>query len=105
MVLRDELKELIVNRVREAVPAEAIYLYGPGVEGPEAEDRHLELLVVVPEAYDPPSRRGIHLKRSLSRINRPIEARVVTHDELERERHHLHSLEHRVLLKGERIFG
>ncbi|WP_421621610.1 hypothetical protein [Alkalilimnicola ehrlichii] len=58
MTLHNELKEFIVNRVREAVPAEAIYRYGPGVEGPEAPDRH-----------------------------------------------RLHSLVHRVLLKGERLFG
>lgn len=105
MTLRNELKEFIVNRVREAVPAEAIYLFGPGVEGPEAPDRHLELLVVVPEAHDPPSRRGIHLQRSLSKVDRPVQVQVVTHEELERERHHLHSLVYRVLLKGERIFG
>ncbi len=101
---QSDLNEIIARLTQEFNP-EKIILFGSHVWGRPNADSDVDLLVIVPSASIPPSRRAAQAYRCLQGIKIPTEIIVSTSQELERYRSVPSSLTRRILEKGRVVYG
>jgi predicted nucleotidyltransferase len=95
----------ITRRIREAVDAEKIILFGSWAWCTPDESSDLDLFVVVPRSTEPSYRRARLIYRCLRGIGMPVDVIVQTHEEMERSRRVATSLTKMVLEKGKLLYG
>jgi predicted nucleotidyltransferase len=95
----------IIERIRGAVAAEKIILFGSWAWGTPNESSDLDLFVVVPHSTEPAYRRARRVYHYLRGIGIPIDVVVQTREEVERGRRVATSLTRMVLEKGRTLYG
>jgi predicted nucleotidyltransferase len=100
-----ELLAEIAKRIETALHPEQIILFGSYAWGQPNDDSDVDLFVIVPESDEPPHRRARAIYRSLRGIGVPVDAVVLTRDEVERSRHVRSSLAAKVLAEGRVLHG
>jgi len=99
-----KIQEITRRLVAEFAP-EKIILFGSHAWGHPDENSDLDLLVVVSESDQPPSRRAARAYRCLREVPVPLDILVKTREEVERTRHVPASLIHEVLERGQVLYG
>jgi uncharacterized protein len=97
-------KELVKRLVEEFQP-EAIYLFGSYAWGTPGVGSDIDLMVIVQESEQTPSRRSARAHRSLRGLLVPVDILVKTLDEFNRYRSVYASLESQVAEKGKLLYG
>ena len=100
----DLLEELTRRLVAELQP-EQIILFGSHAWGSPDEDSDVDLLVIVPQSDDKPTRRAVRAYRSLRGLMVPADILVKTRSEVERFRRVHASLESEILERGKVLYG
>jgi predicted nucleotidyltransferase len=98
------LKEAVKRLVQEFAP-EKIILFGSHAWGTPHAGSDVDLLVVVPSADLPPTRRATRAYRCLSGLKIPVEIIVSTQDEIARYQSVHASLSRKILNEGRVIYG
>ena len=100
-----ELLKEIARRIENAAHPEKIFLFGSHAWGEPTPDSDLDLFVVVSSSDMPAYRRTREIYRALRGIGVPVDIIVRTHDEVERSRQVVTSLDRRVLDEGKVLHG
>ncbi len=103
--LTESILNEITKRIRAAVNAEKIILFGSRAWGTPDEFSDLDLFVVVPQSTEPSYRRARMIYRSLHGIGIPVDVIVQTREETERSRRVATSLTKTVFEKGKLLYG
>ena len=98
------LEEMTRRLVAELQP-EQIILFGSHAWGSPDEDSDVDLLVIVPQSDDKPTRRAVRAYRSLRGLMVPADILVKTRSEVERFRRVHASLESEILERGKVLYG
>lgn len=99
-----KIPEITRRLVAEFAP-EQIILFGSHAWGHPDENSDVDLLVVVSESDQPPTRRAARAYGCLREIPVPLDILVKTREEVERNRHLPASLIHEVLARGRVVYG
>lgn len=98
------LKEITQRLVAELQP-EKIILFGSHAWGQPKDDSDLDLLVIVTESNEPPTKRATRAHRSLIGMGVPKDILVYTRAEVERHSRVYASLISEVLERGRVLYG
>lgn len=98
------LDEITQRLVAELKP-EKIILFGSHAWGQPDEDSDLDLLVIVAESNEPPTKRATRAHRSLIGVMVPMDILVRTHAEVERHSRVYASLISEILDRGKVLYG
>ena len=102
--LQAELKE-ITHRLVEELKPEKIILFGSYAWGTPNEDSDLDLLVIISQSDESPTRRATKAYRCLRGLPMPKDILVYTREEVEKSRKVHASLISQVLEEGKVIYG
>lgn len=100
----DLLAEITHRLVNELNP-DKIFLFGSQVWGRPGEDSDIDLLVIVPQSNETPTKRATRAYRSLRGVRAPIDVLVHTRAEVERGQRVYASLISEVLERGRVLYG
>lgn len=103
-ISKNLLDEITQRLVAELKP-EKIILFGSHAWGQPDEDSDLDLLVIVSESNEPPTKRATHAHRSLRGVMVPMDILVHTHAEVERHSRVYASLISEILERGRVLYG
>ncbi len=98
------LDEMVRRLVAEFQP-EQIILFGSRAWGEADEDSDVDLLVIVSESDERPTKRAVRAHRCLGGLEVPTDILVKTRPEAERFRHVRSSLEHKIFEEGKVLYG
>jgi len=100
-----DLIDTIVRELVEEFDPEEIILFGSHARGDAGPDSDLDLLVVVSESNETPTRRAARAHRRLARVPVATDIIVKTREEADRYRHLRASLVYTIYEEGTRIHG
>jgi predicted nucleotidyltransferase len=103
-VAQDFLPE-VTRRLVETFQPDKVILFGSTVWGTPSGDSDLDLLVVVADSQEPPSRRAQQAHRCLRGLRVACDILVRTRDELDRATRARSSLLSRVIREGRALYG
>ncbi len=104
-VVENNLLEEMVRRLVEEFHPEQVILFGSHAWGTPTDDSDVDLLVVVAECKESPSRRAQRAHRCLGGLNVPKDVLVMTRAEVEKHRPVYASLECQILERGKVLYG
>ncbi|MGH7453490.1 MAG: nucleotidyltransferase domain-containing protein [Nitrosopumilaceae archaeon] len=99
------LLDEITRRLVEELKPEKIILFGSHAWGQPDADSDLDLLVIVPESNEPPTKRATRAHRSLIGVMVPMDILVRTRAEVERHSRVYASLISEILERGRVLYG
>jgi predicted nucleotidyltransferase len=102
--LSQDLLDEVARRLVAELRPEVIWLFGSHVWGEADEGSDLDLLVVVTDSDEPPTRRAQRAHRCLRGLGLAKDILVKTRAELERFRQVPSSLEAEIVERGQRIY-
>jgi len=104
MAVNNELMN-IVEIIKQAIPAEQIYLFGSQAYGHANDSSDFDLFVVIPDGDIPPLDATILARRALSRIRRntPVDIIADCRSRFD-DRKQLNTLERKVFTDGALIY-
>jgi len=100
-----ELIERATERLVAEFHPDEIWLFGSQAWGAPGEDSDVDLMVIVPESDERPTRRMQRAHRCLQGIGFAKDVLVPTRAEVDRYKHLRASLFHQVLSRGRRLYG
>lgn len=103
--ISENLLQEITQRLVAELKPEKVILFGSHAWGKPNEDSDLDLLVIVPESNEVPTKRSTRAHRSLRGIMVPMDILVHTHAEVERHSRVYASLISEVLERGRVLYG
>ena len=103
--LQPSLLTELTNRLVNEFDPERVILFGSRVWGQPTSDSDVDLLVIVPESDESPTRRAQRAQRSLGNLRVSTDILVKTRAEVERLNRVTTSLVRRALAEGEVLYG
>lgn len=97
--------DVVMQRLINEFQPERIILFGSHAWGTPTEDSDLDLLVIVPQSSERPTRRAARAYRCLRGLTIPAEILVKTRAEVERYQTVRASLESEILERGKVLYG
>ncbi|MBM4457658.1 MAG: nucleotidyltransferase domain-containing protein [Chloroflexi bacterium] len=97
--------DIVMQRLVNEFQPERVILFGSHAWGTPNEDSDLDLLVIVPQSNERPSRRAARAYRCLRGLTIPAEILVKTRAEVERFQGVRASLESEILERGRVLYG
>jgi len=102
--LPDEIEEA-VQRLRDELDPEAIYLYGSYAYGSPGRDSDVDLLVVLGELEEPSHEAEARAYRRMAGLGLPFDIRVVDRETYQERSSWLSSIEREVRDRGVDLYG
>lgn len=102
--MKRQLNQAVQRLVKEFKPNKII-LFGSHAWGTPDASSDVDILIIVEAADAPPTRRATRAYRSLQGLKIPVEVIVSTQKEIERYRSVPASLTHKILEKGQVLYG
>jgi predicted nucleotidyltransferase len=99
------LLEEITQRLVEEFKPDKIVLFGSHAWGQPNDDSDLDLLVIVPQSTESPTKRATRAYRSLRGVGAPMDILVRTRAEVERHSRVYASLICEILERGRVLYG
>lgn len=81
----DQTTHQMAARLKSAIRAERVWLFGSQARGNSGVDSDIDLLAVVPHSSVSRYQRAVAARRELSDFNVPMDIVVLTHDEWEKQ--------------------
>jgi len=100
-----ELLEEITQRLVKALQPERIILFGSYAWGAPSADSDLDLLVIVPQSDESPTRRAARAYQHVLDVPMPLDILVKTRAEVNRFRHVHASMVCEILERGRVLYG
>lgn len=101
----ENLLDEVTRRLAAEFQPEQVWLFGSYAWGQPDEQSDIDLLVVVRDSAEPPTRRAQRAHRCLKGLDVAKDILVKTRAEVERFRHVRSSLEAEILEHGRKIYG
>ena len=101
----ENLLDEVTRRLAAEFQLEQVWLFGSHAWGQPDEQSDIDLLVVVRQSDEPPTRRAQRAHRCLKGLDVAKDILVKTRAEVERFRHVRSSLEAEILEHGRKIYG
>lgn len=80
-----ETARVMADRLRTAIHAERVWLFGSQARGDAGIDSDIDLLAVIPDSPVSRYQRAVAARRELADFNVPMDIVVMTHDEWEND--------------------
>lgn len=103
--ISDEVLEEVVDRIREGLHPQEIFLYGSHAYGTPHEDSDVDLFIVVDDTDRPTYELEAEAYRLLGGLKLPAEIRVVTRSEFEERADWIATIEREVEERGIRLYA
>ena len=103
--ISENLLQEITQRLVAELKPEKVILFGSHAWGQPNEDSDLDLLVIVSESNEPPTKRSTRAHRSLSGLGVPKDILVYTRPEVDRHSRVYASLISEILERGRVLYG
>jgi predicted nucleotidyltransferase len=103
--ISENLLQEITRRLVAELKPEKVILFGSHAWGKPTDDSDLDLLVIVPESNEPPTKRATRAYRSLIGMGVPKDILVYTRAEVDRHSRVYASLISEVLERGRVLYG
>jgi len=103
--ISENLLHEITQRLVAELKPEKVILFGSHAWGKPTDDSDLDLLVIVPESNEPPTKRATRAYRSLRGVMVPMDILVHTHAEVQRHSRVYASLISEILERGKVLYG
>jgi predicted nucleotidyltransferase len=103
--ISENLLQEITQRLVAELKPEKVILFGSHAWGQPNEDGDLDLLVIVSESNEPPTKRATRAHRSLIGVMVPMDILVRTRAEVERHSRVYASLISEILERGKVLYG